>query len=164
MPRSARPRPQAGPRASAGPRPNARPARRGTRSAALLTVLAAVATALAACSPPGQPGPHDPTYAELGSRALHTLEHGYYDGAGEWNVCVPHICGTGNVDWGVDSLTYALYFSTSPRIPRRSPPAVGSPVWLPLTPVTRRAAERGPAVVDLWSGQPAGSLPKAGAA
>ncbi len=33
--------------------------------------------------------------------------------AGEWNVCVPHICGTGNVDWGVDSLTYALYFHWS---------------------------------------------------
>ena len=55
----------------------------------------------------------DPTYAELGRQALHTLEHGYYDGAGEWNVCVPHICGTGNVDWGVDSLTYALYFHWS---------------------------------------------------
>jgi hypothetical protein len=26
---------------------------------------------------------------------------------------VPHICGTGDVDWGVDSLTYALYFHWS---------------------------------------------------
>ena len=26
---------------------------------------------------------------------------------------MPHICGTGNVDWGVDSLTYALYFHWS---------------------------------------------------
>ena len=93
--------------------PDASPARRGTPAAALLTVLAVVATALAACSPPGQPGPRDPTYAELGSQALNTLEHGYYDGAGEWNVCAPHICGTGNVDWGVDSLTYALYFHWS---------------------------------------------------
>ena len=92
---------------------SATPARRGTRSAALLTALAAVAMALAACSPPGQPGPRDPTYAELGRQALHTLEHGYYVGGGEWNVCVPHICGTGNVDWGVDSLTYALYFHWS---------------------------------------------------
>ena len=88
-------------------------ARRGTRSSALLTVLAVVATALAACSPPGQPGPGDPTYAELGRQAVHTLEHSYYDGDGAWNVCVPHICGTGNVDWGVDSLTYALYFHWS---------------------------------------------------
>lgn len=92
---------------------SATPARRGTRSAALLTALAAVATALAACSPPGQPGPRDPTYAELGRQALQTLEHGYYNGGGEWNVCVPHICGTGNVNWGVDSLTYALYFHWS---------------------------------------------------
>ena len=99
-------------RASPG-RGQAPAARRGTRSAALLTVLAVVAAALAACSPPGQPGPRAPTYAELGRQALHTLEHGYYDGAGEWNVCVPHICGTGNVDWGVDSLTYALYFHWS---------------------------------------------------
>ena len=76
-------------------------------------MLAVVVTALAACSPPGQPGPRGPTYAELGSQALNTLERGYYDGAGEWNVCVPHICGTGNVDWGVDSLTYALYFHWS---------------------------------------------------
>ena len=90
-----------------------RPTRRGTRSSALLTVLAVVAPALAGCSPPGQPGPSDPTYAELGRQALHTLEHGYYDGDGAWNVCVPHICGTGNVDWGVDSLTYALYFHWS---------------------------------------------------
>ena len=93
--------------------PNASPPRRGTPSAVLLTVLAVVATALAACSPPGQPGPRDPTYAELGRQALQTLEHGYYNGAGKWNVCVPHICGTGNVDWGVDSLTYALYFHWS---------------------------------------------------
>ena len=99
---------------SASPRPNAGPARRTASSAALLTVLAVVAcAALAACSPPRQPGPRDPTYAELGRQALHTLEHGYYSGAGEWNVCVPHICGTGNVDWGVDSLTYALYFHWS---------------------------------------------------
>ncbi len=93
--------------------PNASPPRRGTPSSVLRTVLAVVATALAACSPPGPPGPRDPTYAELGRQAVHTLEHGYYAGGGEWNVCVPHICGTGNVDWGVDSLTYALYFHWS---------------------------------------------------
>jgi hypothetical protein len=113
MPWSARPRRNASPRPNTGPRASSGPARRGTRFAALLTALAAVAAALTACSPPGPPGPPDPTYAELGGRALRTLEHGYYDGAGGWNVCVPHICGTGNVDWGVDSLTYALYFHWS---------------------------------------------------
>ena len=104
MPKSARPRPNACPGPNAGPRANAGPTRRGTLSAALLMVLAIAAAALAACSPPGPPGPPGPTYAELGSQALNTLEHGYYDGAGEWNVCVPHICGTGNVDWGVEAV------------------------------------------------------------
>ena len=45
---------------SARPRRRTGPARRGTRSAALLTALAAVAMALAACSPPGQPSPDQP--------------------------------------------------------------------------------------------------------
>ena len=51
-----------------------------------------------------------PTFAGLGQRAVRTLEQGYYTGAGTWNTCLPRICGTGNLDWGDDSLTYSLYF------------------------------------------------------
>jgi hypothetical protein len=111
---------------------SARPARRGTRSAALLTVLAAVATALAACSPPGQPGPRDPTYAELGQQALHTLEHGYYAGGGSGTPACRTSAAPATWTGAVDSLTYALYFHWSlthdPGVRLRVPttPASGS--------------------------------------
>lgn len=49
------------------------------------------------------------TYAALGRRALATLEREYYNGAGDWNICVPLRCYPSNRDWGADSLTYALY-------------------------------------------------------
>ena len=55
----------------------------------------------------GPPGPG--TYAALSRNALVTLEREYYNGAGEWNMCVPLRCFAGNRDWGADSLTYALY-------------------------------------------------------
>jgi len=51
-----------------------------------------------------------PAFAVLGQRAVRTLEQGYYTGAGSWNGCLPLRCGTGNQDWGDDSLTYSLYF------------------------------------------------------
>ena len=54
-------------------------------------------------------GRHPGTYAALGRKALATLEGGYYDGAGQWNMCVPLRCVAGNRDWGADSLTYVLY-------------------------------------------------------
>src|SRR5258708_25076269 len=47
--------------------------------------------------------------AALAARAAMTLEHSYYTGAGTWNMCVPAICRKKNLDWGADSLTYALY-------------------------------------------------------
>jgi hypothetical protein len=50
-----------------------------------------------------------PTYAALGRRAVTTLEHEYYDGAGKWNMCVPLRCSPSNRDWGADSLTFVLY-------------------------------------------------------
>ena len=96
------------------------------RAVALATTLAAVA--LAGCSGPGptttgqaatgqastgQPGvsaASGPAFAVLGQRAVRTLEQGYYTGAGSWNGCLPLRCGTGNQDWGDDSLTYSLYF------------------------------------------------------
>jgi len=52
---------------------------------------------------------HPGTYAALGRHALATLEGEYYNGAGQWNLCVPSRCGAGNRDWGADSLTYVLY-------------------------------------------------------
>jgi hypothetical protein len=96
------------------PRRCPRPGRRVIVPAAAAAVVACAMAA--ACSPsgrPAQPTPPGPTYAELGRQALRTLEHSYYDGAGKWNTCVPRVCGTGNMDWGDDSLTYALYFHWS---------------------------------------------------
>jgi len=58
-----------------------------------------------AADPPARPG----TYAALARRAVVTLEREYYNGAGQWNLCVPQRCGAGNRDWGADSLTYVLY-------------------------------------------------------
>jgi hypothetical protein len=52
---------------------------------------------------------HPGSYAALARRAVATLEGEYYNGAGDWNLCVPSRCGAGNRDWGADSLTYALY-------------------------------------------------------
>jgi hypothetical protein len=49
------------------------------------------------------------TYATLAERALDTLEHRYYDGAGHWHMCVPLRCGTASGDWGADALTYAVW-------------------------------------------------------
>src|SRR5690349_2660548 len=52
---------------------------------------------------------HPGSYAALARRAVATLEGEYYNGAGEWNLCVPSRCSAGNRDWGADSLTYVLY-------------------------------------------------------
>jgi hypothetical protein len=79
------------------------------RTAALLAGLA-VLMSTAGCGRPAPAGPAAPTFAQLARQAAGTLEHTYYHGGGEWNICVPQRCGTGNIDWGVDSLTYALYF------------------------------------------------------
>jgi hypothetical protein len=62
-------------------------------------------TAPAPDADPPVPG----TYAALASQALVTLEREYYNGAGQWNMCVPARCFAGNRDWGADSLTYVLY-------------------------------------------------------
>src|SRR4029077_10750320 len=66
------------------------------------------ATPAAPAAPAGAAGGRL-TYASLGRRALATLEREYYNGAGEWNLCVPLRCSAGNRDWGADSLTYVLY-------------------------------------------------------
>ena len=67
------------------------------------------ANAPAAIAGPAAAAGRPLTYASLGRHALATLEGEYYNGAGEWNLCVPVRCGSGNRDWGVDSLTYVLY-------------------------------------------------------
>jgi hypothetical protein len=67
------------------------------------------ARAPAAIAAPAAAAGRPLTYASLGRHALATLEGEYYNGAGEWNWCVPARCGSGNRDWGVDSLTYVLY-------------------------------------------------------
>ncbi len=92
---------------------------RSRPAAALATVPAAVM--LAGCSGlgpsttkrGGQAAPSTTsgaTFAALGRQAVRTLERDYSTGAGTWNTCLPKICGTGNIDWGDDSLTYSLYF------------------------------------------------------
>ena len=50
-----------------------------------------------------------PNYSTLAAKAVSTLVHGFYTGAGTWNMCLPAICNKKNFDWGADSLTYALY-------------------------------------------------------
>lgn len=67
--------------------------------------VAEPAAAPAKPAAPVRPG----TYAALARRALVTLEQKYYNGAGQWNMCVPPRCSAGNRDWGADSLTYVLY-------------------------------------------------------
>ncbi|HXP20358.1 MAG TPA: hypothetical protein VN840_12005 [Streptosporangiaceae bacterium] len=49
-------------------------------------------------------------YPVLAARAIRLLETRYYNGSGEWHMCVPVICNTKNRDWGADSLTDTLYF------------------------------------------------------
>jgi hypothetical protein len=61
------------------------------------------------------------TYLDFGNQAVQTLEREYYNGDGTWHLCLPHICGTSDIDWGADSLTYALYLhwllTNGPSVP-----------------------------------------------
>lgn len=84
------------------------------------------------------------TYASLGRRALATLEREYYNGAGEWNLCVPLRCSAGNRDWGADSLTYVLYLHWL----LTGDPAV-APIMNALT-ATSPGSHSGVSDVPLW--------------
>lgn len=52
------------------------------------------------------------TYADYGDRAVAALQGSFYTGSGTWYACSSG-CGAANLDWGDDSLTYALYLRWS---------------------------------------------------
>jgi hypothetical protein len=66
------------------------------------------------------------TYLDFGNQAVQTLEQEYYNGDGTWHLCLPHICGTSDIDWGADSLTYALYLHWLLTNGRSVPPIMNS--------------------------------------
>ncbi|MGE5133878.1 MAG: hypothetical protein ACM32E_13315 [Gemmatimonadota bacterium] len=83
--------------------------------------LALAAVVAAGCAGGGTPAsPRGPSFAAMSRQAVATLEHRYYHPPGQWNVCVPVRCGAQNLDWGSDSLTYALWLhwliSRDPRV------------------------------------------------
>jgi hypothetical protein len=105
-----------------------RPARRrrlaglaAAGAVALVGVTYLVAAGHGPAAGPGRATSGRRTYADLAAQATRTLEQRYYAGAGKWNVCLPRICGTGNLDWGTDSLTYALYLHWTITGDRRVP-------------------------------------------
>jgi len=49
------------------------------------------------------------TFGDAGDQATATILHVFYAGGGMWRGCDLPDCGQSNVDWGVDSLTYALW-------------------------------------------------------
>jgi hypothetical protein len=77
--------------------------RTACRAAALVALVGLLsAPRPAAAAPPA-------TFAEAGRQALATLLSVWYAGGGHWNVCDVPGCGQSDVDWGADSLTYALW-------------------------------------------------------
>jgi hypothetical protein len=55
-------------------------------------------------------GPAPKTFAEASNDALATMSSLYFD-SGAWQYCAPTSCfiGAGDMDWGADSMTYALW-------------------------------------------------------
>jgi len=85
----------------------------------LLGLCGIALLAVSGCSSAGTNAPADArtpdaavpgSFAALGDQALADLERVFYASSpAGWRKCVPDLgCGTGDVDWGVDSLTYAL--------------------------------------------------------
>ncbi|HEY4411448.1 MAG TPA: hypothetical protein VGN06_00500, partial [Gaiellaceae bacterium] len=108
-------------------------ASRGTRLVLLVALLAVAGPAAART--------RTSTFAEARAAAVSTLLDVYYGGDGAWRLCDRVGCPESRTDWGVDSLTYALYLDWSsthdPRVPPvmsalvHSAPAYGAPCRLP---------------------------------
>lgn len=93
------------------------------RTVALVTALAVILAGISACSAdtPTRAPTITParaptiasalspmmTYASMSDQALTNMTHDFYAN-GLWKSCIS--CGAGNVDWGADSMTYALWF------------------------------------------------------
>lgn len=86
-------------------------------------------------------------YAVLAARAIRMLETRYYNGTGEWHMCVPVICNTKNRDWGADSLTDTLYFHWQLSHGTDVLPFMRT---LAHTAYTYRPADRGTSDVAMW--------------
>jgi hypothetical protein len=84
------------------------------RGASRVVGVAALVALVCAVAAPENAAPAAPaaitTFARLGAQAESTLLHVFYAGKGQWRFCDQPTCGTGTGDWGVDSLTYTLYF------------------------------------------------------
>jgi Glycosyl hydrolase family 76 len=75
--------------------------------ATLVTMVLAAANAPQPRPAPAR-APRGPTLSGIASRALSTLLGVYYNGGGKWRACNGSGCPSANIDWGDDSLTFAL--------------------------------------------------------
>lgn len=85
-----------------------------TRTLGLVTSLVAALVGISACTDAPKIAPKitptqapTMTYASISDQAFTNMTHNFYS-HGLWKSCVS--CGAGNVDWGADSMTYALWF------------------------------------------------------
>jgi len=126
-------------------------ARRHRLLAAALAATQLAACAASAADPGAAPIAPAPSFRRLADDAVRTLTTSFYAGHGRWRACLDPSCGTGNSDWGSDSLTGALYLrrllagddgvpaamreleATEPRYDACAEPACGSwsdvPMW-----------------------------------
>ena len=96
----------------------------------MLLAAAQMTTPAVAAVPAAAPG-H--TFSGAANKATSTLLHVYYAGNGKWRACDVAGCPGANVDWGDDSLTYALVLrETATHDPRLLP------VFSALTRTARR--------------------------
>ena len=87
-------------------------------SAAVLVVLLAGGA--------GAATPTATTFAAAGRQALETLLHSWYGGDGRWRECDQAGCPVATGDWGVDSLTYALYLRWETAADSSIPPVMSA--------------------------------------
>jgi hypothetical protein len=90
------------------------------------------------------------TYAQAGDRAVAALLDVFYAGNGRWRACALDTCPQSNQDWGVDSLTYALYLRWRTTHDRALVPIMKA---LQLTAPSYPAPCRG-SPCDAWSDVP----------